>query len=82
MNNIKVNIPSYQVEPGDIIEVVDNSKNQLRIKQALENAKERKYPSWLEIDVDKLKGTFKSKPDRSDLSTMINESLIVELYSK
>lgn len=82
VNNIKVNIPSYQVEPGDIIEVVDNSKNQLRIKQALENAKERKYPSWLEIDVDKLKGTFKSKPDRSDLSTMINESLIVELYSK
>ena len=70
------------VEPGDVIEITDNSKKQLRIKQALENTKERKFPSWLDIDVNNLKGTFKSNPDRSDLSLMINESLIVELYSK
>lgn len=82
VNKIRVNIPSYHVEPGDVIEITDNAKNQLRIKQAIENAKERKFPSWLEIETDKLKGTFKSIPDRADLSTMINESLIVELYSK
>ena len=82
VNNVRVNIPSYHVGPGDVIEITDNAKNQLRIKQAIENAKERKFPSWLEIETDKLKGTFKSIPDRADLSTMINESLIVELYSK
>ena len=82
VNNKRVNIPSYQVEPGDVIEITDNSKKQLRIKQALDNTKERKFPSWLDIDVNNLKGTFKSNPDRSDLSSMINESLIVELYSK
>lgn len=82
VNNKKVNIPSFRVEPGDVIEIADSSKNQLRIKQALVNAKERKYPSWLEVDTDKLKGIFKTHPDRADLSTMINESLIVELYSK
>ena len=82
VNKVRVNIPSYHVEPGDVIEITDNAKSQLRIKQAIENAKERKFPSWLEIETDKLKGTFKSIPDRADLSTMINESLIVELYSK
>lgn len=82
VNKVRVNIPSYHVEPGDVIEITDNAKNQLRIKQAIEHAKERKFPSWLEIETDKLKGTFKSIPDRADLSTMINESLIVELYSK
>lgn len=82
VNKVRVNIPSYHVGPGDVIEITDNAKNQLRIKQAIENAKERKFPSWLEIETDKLKGTFKSIPDRADLSTMINESLIVELYSK
>lgn len=82
VNNKKVNIPSYHVEPGDVIKVSDKSFNQIRIKQAIENLKERKFPNWLEIDVNKLEGIFKSNPDRSDLSSTINESLIVELYSK
>ena len=82
VNGKRVNIPSYQVQPGDNISVADQSKDQLRIKSALEAADERGLPDWLEFDVKKLTGIFKNRPERDDLPSTINESLVVELYSK
>ena len=82
VNGKRVNIPSYQVMPGDEITVVEASKVQLRIKAALEAAAERGFPEWLEVDIKSSKGVFKNKPVRDDIPATINESLIVELYSK
>ncbi|XOJ89085.1 30S ribosomal protein S4 [Methylophilaceae bacterium Uisw_097] len=82
VNGKRVNIPSYQVQPGDSISVTDKSKDQLRIKSALDAADERGLPEWLEVDVKKLTGIFKNRPERDDLPSTINESLVVELYSK
>ena len=82
VNGKRVNIPSYQVQPGDSISVADKSKDQLRIKSALDAADERGLPEWLEVDVKKLTGIFKNRPERDDLPSTINESLVVELYSK
>lgn len=82
VNGKRVNIPSYQVRPGDVVEVAERSKQQLRIKAALEAAAQRGFPEWLEVDVKALKGTFKAKPQREELPATINESLVVELYSK
>ncbi len=82
VNGKRVNIPSYQVRAGDIVSVVEASKKQLRIKSAMEAADERGFPEWLEVDVKAFSGTFKSKPQREDLPSTINESLVIELYSK
>lgn len=82
VNGMKVNIASYQVSPGDLISVAEKSKNQLRIKGAMELAQQRGFPGWIEVNEGKLEGTFKARPERSDLPSEINENLIVELYSK
>ena len=82
VNGKRVNIPSYQVRPGDVVEVADKSKVQLRIKSAIEAAEQRGFPEWLEVDVKALKGTYKARPQRDELPSTINESLVVELYSK
>lgn len=82
VNGKRVNIPSYQVRPGDVIEVTDKAKAQLRVKAAAEAAESRGIPEWLEVDAKALKGTFKALPARTDLSSSINESLVIELYSK
>lgn len=82
VNSKRVNIPSYQIKPGDVVEVAEKSKAQLRIKASVESAGQRGIPEWLEVDGGALKGTFKAKPQRADLPATINESLIVELYSK
>jgi small subunit ribosomal protein S4 len=82
VNGKRVNIPSYQVKAGDVVSVAEASKSQLRIKGALEAAEQRGFPEWLEVDVKALKGTFKAKPQRDELPATINESLVVELYSK
>jgi small subunit ribosomal protein S4 len=82
VNGRRVNIPSFQVKPGDVVEVAEGAKQQLRIKGALEAAEQRGFPEWLEVDVKGLKGTFKSRPQRDELPATINESLVVELYSK
>jgi len=82
VNGKRVNIPSYQVRPGDVIEMTDKAKNQLRVKAAAEAAESRGIPEWLEVDAKALKGTFKALPARTDLSSSINESLVIELYSK
>jgi small subunit ribosomal protein S4 len=82
VNGSRVNIPSYQVRPGDAIEIAEKSKAQLRIKAAAEAAESRGVPEWLEVDAKALKGVFKALPARSELPSTINESLVVELYSK
>ncbi|SER60691.1 small subunit ribosomal protein S4 [Nitrosomonas sp. Nm51] len=82
VNGNRVNIPSYIVTPGDAIEVDQKAREQLRIKSSLQSADDRGFPSWIEVDVKAMKGTYKNKPDRTDLPSTINESLVVELYSK
>ena len=82
VNGKRVNIPSYQVRAGDVIEVAGGAKEQLRIKAAAEAAASRGIPEWMEVDSKGLKGTFKNLPARTDLPQTINESLIIELYSK
>ena len=82
VNGKRVNIPSYQVRPGEVIEVAGKVKEQLRVKAAAEAAAARNIPEWLEVDSKGLKGTFKALPARADLPSTINESLIIELYSK
>jgi small subunit ribosomal protein S4 len=82
VNGKRVNIPSYQVKPGDVVEIADKAKSQLRVKAAAEAAEGRGIPEWLEVDAKALKGTFKTLPARTDLPSSINESLVIELYSK
>ena len=82
VNGKRVNIPSYQVRPGDVVEVAEKAKAHLRIKSAIEAAAQRGFPEWLEVDAKALKGTFKAKPQRAELPATINEHLVVELYSK
>jgi small subunit ribosomal protein S4 len=82
VNGKRVNIPSYQVRPGDTVEVAEHAKKQLRVKAAAETAEQRGLPEWVEVDIANLKGTFKARPQRADLPPTINENLVVELYSK
>jgi len=82
VNERPVNIPSYQVRPGDVISVREKARNQLRVKSALELSGSRAPVEWVEVDTSKMVGTFKALPERGDLSADINENLIVELYSK
>lgn len=82
VNGKRVNIPSYSVRPGDVVEVATAAKTQLRIKGASVAAEGRGFPEWIEVDIKALKGTFKALPVRSELPATINEHLVVELYSK
>jgi small subunit ribosomal protein S4 len=82
VNQSKVNIPSYLVKPGDIIEVREKSKKIVRILEALEGVARRGVPQWLELDKEQLKGNVKALPTRGDITLPIQEKLIVELYSK
>lgn len=82
VNGQKVNIPSFQVSSGDVIAVSDKSKNQLRVKAAIETAEQRGFPEWIDVDTKKFEGVYKTVPERSDLPAEIQEQLVVELYSK
>ena len=82
VNGAAVNIPSYQVKAGDVISLREKAKKQLRVQSALALAAQRGEPEWIEMNREKLEGVFKSVPDRQELSSEINENLIVELYSK
>lgn len=82
VNGKTLNIPSYQVQVGDVISVREKSKSQLRIQNALAIAAQRADAEWVEVNTDKKEGTFKRVPERVDLPAEINENLIVELYSK
>ncbi|MHB8623575.1 MAG: 30S ribosomal protein S4 [Sulfuricaulis sp.] len=82
VNSKRVNIPSYQVKPNNVIEIATLAREQLRIKASLEAAGQRGIPEWLDVDVKAMKGTFKTVPERNELPAEINESLVVALYSK
>jgi len=83
VNGKKVNLPSYQVRPGDEIALSERAKSQLRVQEALTVSQEMDLvPTWIEVDAKKASGLFKAMPERSDLPSDINESLIIELYSK
>ena len=82
VNGSVVNIASYQVSEGDAVAIRKKAKEQLRIKSALELAAQRNPIDWISVDQSKLEGEFTRKPEREDLPQEINESLIVELYSK
>ncbi|MEJ2532475.1 MAG: 30S ribosomal protein S4 [Halioglobus sp.] len=82
VNGSVVNIPSYQVKAGDVISLREKAKKQLRVQSAMALAAQRGEPEWIEVNSDKLEGVFKAVPDRQELTSEINENLIVELYSK
>jgi len=82
VNGQSVNIPSYMVKAGDVVAVREKSRGQARVKEALELAKQIGFPAWVEVAADKAEGTFKKSPDRDEFGSDINESLIVELYSR
>jgi len=82
VNQAKVNIPSYLVKPGDVIELREKSKKIVRILEALEGVARRGVPPWLDLDKEQMKGSVKALPTREDITIPIQEKLIVELYSK
>ncbi len=82
VNGTTVNIPSMQVRKGDVISVREKSKTQARIVEALSLAEQGGMPGWVSVDAKKFEGTFKNLPDRSEIAADVNESLIVELYSR
>ena len=82
LNGETAGIPSMLVKPGDVITVREKAKKQGRIQEALTLAEQSGFPSWVEVDPKKLEGKFKGKPDRSEVAQDVNESLVVELYSR
>lgn len=82
VNDQPVNIPSYQVKANDTISIREKSRNQLRVQNAMQLAQSVGFAEWIDVDSNKLSGVFKRIPDRADLPADINESLVVELYSK
>jgi len=82
VNGKRVNIPSYTLRPGDVVQLAEATKGHLRVKAALEAAEGRGFPEWLEVDAKAGKGVFKAYPQRAELPATINESLVVELYSR
>lgn len=83
VNGKSVNIPSYQVAPGDVVSIREKSRKQTRIQDALRLSQQLdSVADWMDVNADKFEGVFKNLPDRSDLSADINEQLVVELYSK
>ena len=82
VNGNSVNIPSYMVKPGDVIALREKSKKQNRVVEALQLAAQVGMPAWVEVNADKAEGVFKSVPDRDQFAADINESMIVELYSR
>ncbi len=82
VNGRSLNVPSALLKAGDVVSVTDKSKAQLRIVDSLQLAEKVGLPSWVEVDAKKMSGTFKGAPERSEFGQDINESLVVELYSK
>ena len=82
LNGRKADIPSMLIKAGDVISVREKSKGQARIKESMDLATSLGLPQWVDVDPSKLTGTFKSAPDRADVARDINESLVVELYSR
>ncbi len=82
VNGHQVTIPSYLVKAGDVVSVREKSKKQGRVLEALQLATQVGMPAWVEVNIDKAEGVFKKAPDRDEFAADINESLIVELYSR
>jgi len=82
VNGHQVNIPSYLVKSGDVVSVREKSKKQGRVLEALQLATQVGIPAWVDVNIDKAEGIFKKTPDRDEFAADINESLIVELYSR
>lgn len=82
VNGSIVNIPSYQVKAEDVISVREKARKQARVSEAMSLAEQGGYPDWISVDASKFEGVFKALPMRSELPPDINESLVVELYSK
>jgi len=82
VNGKSVNIPSYMVKVGDLVAVREKSVKQNRIVEALQLAQQVGMPAWVQVDADKARGVFKAVPDRDQFAADVNESLIVELYSR
>ena len=82
VNGKQVNIPSYQVKAGDVIEIKEKFKSAQRYKDILEVTAGRMVPAWIEADQENLRGTVKELPTRDEIDVPVNEMLIVELYSK
>jgi small subunit ribosomal protein S4 len=82
VNGKKVNIPSYNVQAGDVVAVAEKAREQLRVKSSVEVSQQRGVAEWIDVDAKKLEGVFKAKPERSELPAEIQEQLVVELYSK
>ena len=82
VNGHQVNIPSYLVKSGDVVGVREKSKKQGRVLEALQLATQVGIPAWVDVNIDKAEGIFKKTPDRDEFAADINESLIVELYSR
>ncbi len=82
VNGKRVNIPSYQVKPGDEVSVKEKSRTKARIVSSLEQVERRGVPEWLELDKDNFTGKVKTKPNREEVTLPIQEQLIVEFYSR
>jgi small subunit ribosomal protein S4 len=82
VNGATINVPSYQLSPGDTLSIRDKAKKQQRILDALAVTEQYGFPSWVEVNSKTMSGIFSSLPDRADLGSDINEQLVVELYSK
>ena len=82
VNGKPVNIPSLMVKAGDVVSVREKSAKQARVLEALQLAGQIGFPAWVEVNADKTEGVFKKTPDRDEFAADINESLIVELYSR
>lgn len=82
VNGKRVNIPSFNVNPGDAVQLTEAARAHLRVKAAMEAAESRGFPEWVEVDVKAGKGVFKAYPAREDLPPSIKEGLVVELYSR
>ena len=82
INGHTADIASMLVKPGDVVSIREKSRAQGRIKESLELASSTGFPQWVEVDSGKLSGVFKQVPDRADVARDVNESLVVELYSR
>jgi len=82
VNEVVVTIPSYHVNPDDVVAVKESGRNQARVQSAMEVAAQRGFVEWIDVDSKKMSGIFKARPERGEMPSDINEHLIVELYSK
>ena len=82
VNGKRVNIPSFQVQPSDVVTINEKARSQLRIQSALDLAQQRGIADWIDVDIKKMEGVYKTRPERGELPADINEHLVVELYSK